>query len=897
MLRWYAVKDNQTWLIKEGVGEYYSSYEVQPRDIGCKIMLELLPATKTTYGEYNKAVSTMTKIEVTDGGRTYPELIERTDFNNGLGNWVTDGTWKTAVNGAHTMYKADCTDGNATLTLNKTSGNSTFEGRFRFNTSLTGFTSGGYFNIYAKKNDNSYYKLNFNRGGNTKSLIVSLYKKTADSDEEQLLAKDETSLKNVIFQSAGEDNQYFYVTFTVNEGSLDASVRLEGSLSNVMKLSATDSQPLTGGKTAVETSQTGVLMIDSACVESATAENESEKQRVILIGDSTVKAYGDDNTIGGWGDYIVNYFDDGVEVINKAEAGMSSRSYINTGRFDAAMNEVQEGDYVLFQFGHNDQRDSDDDSARIQYSVILGTPDENGIYPSIAPKKEATPQFLIDFYKNTEFPYQDTFYPNVGGTFKWYMQQYIDGVRAKGGIPVLVTPVCRIFFDSEGKITPHFGENDGYVTAAKQLAEENGIECIDMFNITKSLYESYGVMTTQGLHNVKSDGTVDITHYNKFGANIVASKMADAIKGMDISLASHITGSVTSVDKTHDLKTAKLFVVGGIGAAADKTADGIKSGGYGDYLSKYLSSKITVENLALADKTAKSYIDTEEYAKYIKELGEGDYVMIAFGSTDGDAQSGGYTRAGGTKDDGRSFMYYLYNYYVKPAVEKKAVVILLTPQCDRVYDSDGKIVSQHQAYTDDVIAEVTADATYFVNLDNASTELYNLMGVEGSKVLNAYSKQNGISKNALSEFGAESLAKQILNNMKYSSASLKDYINDTELSKQTYMTRGTYVEMVMNMLGINEKCYDNFSDVASGKSYENAIANAKRLGFVTGTNGMFMPELPLTAALMQEVNEKVCKYAGINEDFSNVYTLAGSGNVSNEIGLYGVDLLFESLNK
>ena len=51
-----------------------------------------------------------------------------------------------------------------------------------------------------------------------------------------------------------------------------------------------------------------------------------------------------------------------------------------------------------------------------------------------------------------------------------------------------------------------------------------------MFNITKDLYESYGVFTTQGLHNIKEDGTVDLTHYNKFGANLIAGKMADAIK-------------------------------------------------------------------------------------------------------------------------------------------------------------------------------------------------------------------------------------------------------------------------------------------------------------------------------------------------------------------------------
>jgi hypothetical protein len=60
---------------------------------------------------------------------------------------------------------------------------------------------------------------------------------------------------------------------------------------------------------------------------------------------------------------------------------------------------------------------------------------------------------------------------------------------------------------------------------------------------------------------------------------------------------------------------------------------------------------------------------------------------------------------------------------------------------------------------------------------------------------------------------------------------------------------------------------------------------------------MFMPELPLTVDLMKEVNSGVAAYKGISADFDSVYELAGSGNVSNEIGLYGIDMLYEALNK
>ncbi|MFR5772042.1 MAG: hypothetical protein ACLUE7_01315 [Lachnospirales bacterium] len=56
--------------------------------------------------------------------------------------------------------------------------------------------------------------------------------------------------------------------------------------------------------------------------------------------------------MGGWGEYLVNYFNaDSVKFINKAEGGRSTRSFINQGRLAEAMSEVRKGDYVFIQFG------------------------------------------------------------------------------------------------------------------------------------------------------------------------------------------------------------------------------------------------------------------------------------------------------------------------------------------------------------------------------------------------------------------------------------------------------------------------------------------------------------------------------------------------------------------
>ena len=130
-----------------------------------------------------------------------------------------------------------------------------------------------------------------------------------------------------------------------------------------------------------------------------------EKENIITIhalGDSLVTAYGDDesNFIGGWGDHLWSFFDpDYVHVNVYAQGGRSSRSFLNEGRFvdngnftesdfpyntGPAYNRIKAGDYVLMQFGHND------DNTKEKFTYVdrmtpLGIPDENGIYPTVVP--------------------------------------------------------------------------------------------------------------------------------------------------------------------------------------------------------------------------------------------------------------------------------------------------------------------------------------------------------------------------------------------------------------------------------------------------------------------------------------------------------------------------------
>ncbi len=900
-IRWYAVKGDEKIIIKEGVGEYYQSYELTKQDIGYNIMIEVLPATVTTYGQYGEPVSYTTKTAVMpknkEGG-----AIFRTGFDKGTEGWSSNDVWNKLNNGYNDFIAAGCPN-DSTCTLVYDNGNwdnIKLEGRFRFNPEKKGLASTGFYNIYINynKDTDSGYMIKLGRGSNTKSVILYLCK--VINGEETVLAKDDTSLKGNIYQNSGEDNPYFSVTLSKDKSKISSSFFIEGTNKAFATLTAEDSEPLGAGTICLRAGgDEDVVMADGISVVNTLDEAKDAKIKLYLMGDSTAKYYGDDNTIGGWGEYLINYLDSDVDLINKAEGGRSARSYLNQGRLKEVLNEVQPGDYVFIQFGTNDQRT--DDAAFLEHSVVLGEPDANGIYPTMAATLSKTPEKLYNSYKNTEYPYGEMFYPYESGTFKWYMKQHVDAIKKAGAIPVLLTPMCRIFFDSDGKITPHFGEKDGYITAVKQLAEEEDILCLDMFDITKALYEQYGVLTTQGLHNIKEDGTVDLTHYNKFGANLIASKMADAIKDSGLTIGDHIVASEIAVDRTQSLKTANLFVLGGTPAAGDDKGDyAVNAGGYGDYLQKYLSGKITVNNLAVKDATVKNYINTEEYKKYTEGLNEGDYVLINFGNNDGDDRGSeneyhNYAYASSDINANNSFAYYLYNYYIKPAEDKKAVVILMTPTAERSFES-GEYKANENLYVQNVIDIVKSKAYFYVNLNDVTQNLYKTMGEEGSKVLNAVDRNNGISSEILSEFGADTVAKKILTMLQSSSASLKDYINKDALDAKTVMTRAEFVTMAMDVIDKVENIDDNFDDVTKGKSYEMPIATAKSLGIVKAfdNNNNFNPEGRLTDIFARSVIENILQYKNSKADMTEVYALL-KGEISHEIGIYAIDKLYEVL--
>lgn len=296
---------------------------------------------------------------------------------------------------------------------------------------------------------------------------------------------------------------------------------------------------------------------------------------IYIVGDSTTRNYasngifssGSTNPHGSWGEYLQEFFNsEKVQVNNYGLSGRSSRSFINEGYLNKVKKTIKQGDYLFIQFGHNDRTYFD---SRIY--TPLGTADRNGIYPVTAGKKIVTP----DEYKNT---CGNQWYSPKGGTFKWYLYQYVNTALDAGAIPVLVTPVSRMYFSDSGKILPHHDDlsipaarrTDSYVKAVKQVYKEfrekgKEIYLLDMFDDTRSLYETAYKADSRASGNssplaAQLFDTDDITHSSKLGGFILAAQMTVEIRESGMGLASRIKvpKNVTSI--AADEKTVALTV-------------------------------------------------------------------------------------------------------------------------------------------------------------------------------------------------------------------------------------------------------------------------------------------------------------------------------------------------
>lgn len=299
---------------------------------------------------------------------------------------------------------------------------------------------------------------------------------------------------------------------------------------------------------------------------------------IYLAGDSIVQNYTKNEFIAGWGQYLPDFFPPEVQIANYAKGGRSSRLFINEGKFDSLYEQVDKGDYVFIEFCHNDDA-SKEYKTMFNRLVELGVPDENGRYP-IIPGERMPKDYLPEEYLNAlymddsitdkqavinsiynmfaQYP-SEKYYPyskdGLKGSFKWFLKQFIDGAREKEAVPVLVTAPARTMFDALGHIMDgpglHGGNDFCYIRAVRQLADETNTPLIDLFEYSRNLFENIGQNKIHYITSIKTGNNKGIwpddfdkelgkpetisenTHFNKYGAFLMAKGLVESIKASD----------------------------------------------------------------------------------------------------------------------------------------------------------------------------------------------------------------------------------------------------------------------------------------------------------------------------------------------------------------------------
>lgn len=208
------------------------------------------------------------------------------------------------------------------------------------------------------------------------------------------------------------------------------------------------------------------------------------KKMLAIIGDSTVCEFPEGDNRRGWGQYIHEYMDDSVVVLNKARSGRSTKTFIQQGLWKEVLD--QNPAWVLIQFGHND---------------------------SHAPE-------------NPESTDADTDYAD-------YLRRYVDETRAAGAVPVLITPMHRRKFDDEGKLKDTLLP---YANAMKKVALEKKVALVDLHTASGELFLKLGPAGSAEMANAADDQT----HFNEKGARAMADLVMQQLTQVEPSLKSCI---------------------------------------------------------------------------------------------------------------------------------------------------------------------------------------------------------------------------------------------------------------------------------------------------------------------------------------------------------------------
>ncbi|MBQ0063801.1 MAG: rhamnogalacturonan acetylesterase [Prevotella sp.] len=227
---------------------------------------------------------------------------------------------------------------------------------------------------------------------------------------------------------------------------------------------------------------------------------------IFMIGDSTmankpVEGKDADNQERGWGQMLQQYLDSTKIIVdNHAVNGRSSKSFIDEGRWKRVLDHIRPGDYVIIQFGHNDEK----------------------------PKADR--------------------HTDPGSTFDDNLMRFIRETRESGATPILMNSIVRRKWsgDVDGHLIDTHGE---YAVAPRNVARQTGCIFVDATQITHDYIEALGPERSKelfcwlpiGKYKTAPNGRQDDTHLNIHGGTVIAGLLISEVASQDKTIRKALT--------------------------------------------------------------------------------------------------------------------------------------------------------------------------------------------------------------------------------------------------------------------------------------------------------------------------------------------------------------------
>ena len=215
-----------------------------------------------------------------------------------------------------------------------------------------------------------------------------------------------------------------------------------------------------------------------------------------IVGDSTVRSGGAGAGLWGWGERLAPFFDTKkINVVNHALGGRSARTFFTEGRWQKVADALKPGDFVIVQFGHNDQGRVGD-PANKHRADGAGTGDET------------VPDTMPDGTKE------------MVHTFGWYMAEFVTDAKARGATVIICSPIPHKQRWETGR---DFASIAGWDA---EVARKNGALYFDLTMVITDAYKKAGVEKVAAFFADKG------THTSDSGAQFNAACVVAGLKSL-----------------------------------------------------------------------------------------------------------------------------------------------------------------------------------------------------------------------------------------------------------------------------------------------------------------------------------------------------------------------------